>query len=363
MKKNILLVAPPFTPVSKNSVAGIEQVTYTLGKYFFESGSNVYTLGREDSEVYGTLIPGGFADLPSFQNADLEHFHQAMAYNQHVLKNILKNTSIDVIIDRCEGDSLVTCVEEDGPRVIAGLDMEPKYYLHPKIFHALKPKLKKRDDCFAAVANHIAERYVQSHLNPEFANRMNTIYNGIITANFPLKQGKKDYLLYLGRVVEGKAPHLAIDAAIKTGHEIIVAGGSAPGNKDKQYEDSDYFKNKIKPLLNENVEWFGPANLEQKVELIQNAKAVIFSSQHVEAQPLVVLEAMACGTPVIAYNHSGAKEEIIHGKTGFLVSNEGELREAITKVNDLNSQEISDHTRSNFDYSVMGKKYLDLIQE
>lgn len=362
MGKNILLVPPPFTPVSKDSVAGIEQVTYTLGKFLHEAGHNVYTVAREDSEVYGTLLPSGFAEFPSVENAEFENFHQAMAYHQHVVRKALRDHAIDVIIGRCFGDALLTSIEEDGPRVIAGLDMEPKYFLHEKVFEALKPKLKERNDCFAAVADHIAQRYIQSHLGPEFADGMNTIYNGIITDNFPMKEQKGDYLLYLGRIVKGKAPHLAISAANETGHDIIVAGGSAAGNNEGQYADDTYFNEQIKPLLGSNVTWFGPANLKQKVKLMQNAKAVIFPSQHVEAQPLVILEAMACGTPVIAYDHSGAKEEIIDGKTGFLVKDDAELQEAIKKVGDLSPKEIAEYARANFDYKVMGRKYLDLIE-
>jgi len=242
--------------------------------------------------------------------------------------------------------------------------MEPKYYIHPKIFEALRPELRERDDCYAAVADHIADRYVKDLLGSELADRMNTVYNGIITDNFPMQKEKGDKLLYLGRIVEGKAPHLAIAAANDTGHDIVVAGGSAPGgNSDGQYENSEFFNAKVKPLLRSGVEWFGPANLEQKVGLMQNAKAVIFPSQHVEAQPLVILEAMACGTPVIASNHSGAKEEIIEGKTGFLVNNEEELREAIGRVSELSPEKIAEHARENFDYSVMGQGYLRLIEE
>jgi glycosyltransferase involved in cell wall biosynthesis len=361
--KNILLVAPSFIPTSKDSVAGIEQMVYVLGKALVEQGNNVYTIAREDSEVYGKLIPGGFKDITGFPGAESEFFHQVMNYTASQFRKFIRENDIDVIIDRCQGVSLIAGIEENSSPVICGLDMESKYSIHPKIFEGLKEKIKQRSDRFAAVSNHIAEEFKEKLLNNGLESRISTIYNGIVTENFPFSEKSGDYLLYLGRIRSGKAPHLAIKAALETGNRIIVAGGNKSAENDTQYEDTEYFQKEIYPLLNDSVEWFGPADLKQKVELMRNAKGVLFPSTHTEAFPLVPIESMLCGTPVIAYNHSGAKEEIVHGKTGFLVDSFDEFKSAINKLGELKRVDCNTHAREKFDYRKMGEKYLQLINQ
>ena len=360
---NILLVAPPFIPVSKDAVAGVEQMTYVLGKALVEQGQDVTTIARQDSQVHGKLISGGYPDIPINEKARLEHFHQAMNYTSAVLRKTIREDPPDIIIDKCQGISLQTCIEESGPPVICSLDLASIYFMNERYFRNLKDEIEKRNDQFVAVSNHIAEDY-NTNLRLENLNgRMHVIYNGIETDNFPFEENPDNYLLYLGRIIAGKAPHLAIQAAKATNHKIIIVGGNTPGTSDGQYEDREYFEKEIKPLLDENVKWFGRANLEQKVKLMQKAKAVIFPSQHSEAFGLVPLETMACGTPTIAYNHSGARISIIDEKTGFLVNSHEELCRAIEEINKINRRDCANHIRNHFTYQKMGEKYLKLIQK
>ncbi len=363
-RKNILIVSTPFMQASENSVAGIEQMVYSLGKALHEGGNNVYTVATDDSRPYGSLVVGGFKDMVAFPGAELERFHQAMAYTtSQVRRFIRENQRLDIIIDRCQGVSLIASIEENGPPVISGLDMESKYYLHPLVFQTLIDSLRKRKDCFASVSNHIAEEYKRKLLPADLHNRMNVIYNGIISENFPLSETPENYLLYLGRIRKGKSPHLAIAAARATNHRIIVAGGSKNIDADSQYMDMDYFKREIKPLLDDSVEWFGPANLDEKVRLLQGAKALIFPSTHIEAFPLVPIESMMCGTPVIAFSYSkGPREIIVNGETGFTVENELQMAEAIMKIDLIDRRRCAEYARSRFDYRTMGKEYLELIE-
>jgi len=360
--RNILIVAPPFIPTSANSVAGMEQMAFILGKALKEQGNNVTTVAREDSQVYGELIPGGLKDVQIQDGAELEHFHQALTHASSVVRRTLREQSgIDVIIDRCFGTSLIVSHEENGPPVICALDMEPKYFLDPLYFNKLRAGMEQRKDSFAAVANHIARKYVDRLSLDSLKSRMNTIHNGIITEDSPFSGVHGDYLLYLGRIREGKAPHLAIQVARDSGHKIIVAGGNLPGNNDGQYTDEEYFGRHIKPLLNDSVEWYGPADLQQKTKLLRNARGVLFPSQHVEAFPLVPLEAMACGTPVIAFDHSGAQEQILNGQTGYLVSSLDNMTQAISRLPDIDRAACRRHVEAHFDYRTMGEAYSQLI--
>jgi len=173
--KKILLVAPPFIPTSQDSIAGTEQMTYLLGRALAEQGHDITTIAREDSEVYGKLIPGGFKDMPRHEKAELEYFHQAMAFTtSQVREFIRKNPDLDTIIDRCEGISLPTSIEENGPPIISGLDMSSKYFLNQKIFSLLKPSLKERQDKFVAPSKYIANEY-----------KNNLDFKGIESSNGP----------------------------------------------------------------------------------------------------------------------------------------------------------------------------------
>ncbi|MFH1053219.1 MAG: glycosyltransferase [Candidatus Woesearchaeota archaeon] len=366
-KKQILIVAPPFIPVSKDSVAGIEQMAYSLGRALTEKGHYVYTIARDDSYVYGNLYAGGFYNMHAFPGAELEHFHQSMAYTTSVVRDCIKNQSIEVIIDKCQGVSLMAGLEEQdriqerGIKVISALHMAPKYYIHPRLFKLIKPALEESHlSSFVAVSNHIAEKYIKElGINQE---NMHVVHNGIITENFSFSDNHQDYLLFLGRVRKAKAPHLAIKAAKDSGNRIVIAGGNIPGTNDAQYEDRAYFEHEIEPLLSKDVEWFGPADLRQKVELMKNAKALLFTSIETEAFPLTPLEAMACGTPVVAFRQSkGPKESIIDGETGFLADSYDELVHGIGDIGKIDRKKCREHVEKHFNYKRMAEGFEKLF--
>jgi len=166
----------------------------------------------------------------------------------------------------------------------------------------------------------------------------------------------------LGRITEDKSPHLAIQVAKETGNKIVVAGG-AINSENPAYMNNVYFKEKISPLMDSNVEWFGPANLQQKVELYKNAKAVIFPVSWEEPFGLVPIEAMACGTPVIAFNKGGPKETIINGETGFLVEDYTQMIEAVSRIKEIDRIKCRKHVLDNFDYLSCAGKYLNIIDK
>ena len=361
-KKKILLVAPPVIPTSKDSVAGTEQMIYLLGKGLTEEGHDVSTVARDDSKVYGKLISGGFCNFEFNPKAELDQFYQVMAHTASVVRrHIRDNPDLDAIIDRtCQGLSLYVGHEENGPPVLACLNMPPEYFLAPPFFEYIREKLMQRNDQFVSVSECLAEDY-KARLNFKgLESRMNVVHNGIITDDFTFSENHEGYLLYLGRITKDKSPHLAIQAAKDTGNRIVVAGGSID-SKNSDYIDDTYFGEEIRPLLNSSVEWFGPADLQQKVELYGNAKAVIFPSLWSEAFGLVPIEAMACGTPVIAFNRGGPKETIRDGETGFLVEDYAQMVEAVSRVEAIDRSKCRAHVLSNFSYLTCTKNYLKII--
>jgi glycosyltransferase involved in cell wall biosynthesis len=142
--------------------------------------------------------------------------------------------------------------------------------------------------------------------------KMRTIHHGIDLSRYRLVQKKQQYLSFIGRISPIKGTHLAIDVARRTGIPLKIAGEVQPANRE-------YFERKIKPEIDGSlVEYIGPANLEAKNELLGNSMAMLFPIQWNEPFGLVVVEAMACGTPVLAMPGGSVPEIVRDGTSGYI---------------------------------------------
>ena len=132
-------------------------------------------------------------------------------------------------------------------------------------------------------------------------------------------------LLWLGRICQEKAPHLALEIARTTGSAITLAGQVYPFSYHQQY-----FEREVLPILREcpTARWIDSPSFEEKRRLLQSAEALLITSQVDETSSLVAMEAAACGTPVIAFDRGALAEVVEHGKTGFVVSDIAEAVKA-----------------------------------
>lgn len=160
--------------------------------------------------------------------------------------------------------------------------------------------------------------------------RLQTIHHGIDISQYQYREEKQPYLAFLGRIAPIKGPHLAIEAAKKAGLPLKIAGEIQPMFRE-------YFEQQIKPHLDGRfIEYVGEADLAGKNELLGNAQAMLFPIQWDEPFGLVMLEAMACGTPVLALPGGSVKEVIEDGVSGFvcrsveeMAARAGDVEEAI----------------------------------
>jgi len=177
----------------------------------------------------------------------------------------------------------------------------------------------------------------------------------------PAYDEKEDWFLYFSRIVHGKGPHVAIQLAKEMGFELKVVG------EDKAYCDDQLYVAQIKAMCRElpNVEYIGPKYNEDAVWYLQRAKALLFPQHWNEAFGLVVIEALACGTPVISGNCGGPSEVIDHGRTGFLCTphSMGEYTEAVRKVGEIDPKECRRDAEQRWSARVMTEKYLSLYQD
>ena len=166
----------------------------------------------------------------------------------------------------------------------------------------------------------------KGHL-PEKERFIGTIYNAIDCDSYPFNEGdRKGHLLFLAALIPQKGPHLAIEVAQRLQRRLIIAG-----TLDETYPE--YFRNEIKPRIDGKlIQFFGEADSEQKRELLSQADCLLAPWTWEEPFGLQLIEAMACGTPAIAFNRGAAPEVISHGKTGFVVSTIDEMVVAVKNV-------------------------------
>jgi glycosyltransferase involved in cell wall biosynthesis len=156
------------------------------------------------------------------------------------------------------------------------------------------------------------------------------IHHGVDPDQYPLGRGDGGYLLFLGRMTPDKGVREAVSAARAAGRRLVIAA------KAREPAEQRYFAEEIEPLLDDGVHFVGEVTGEIKVALLAGASALLNPIQWAEPFGLVMIEALACGTPVIGCPKGAAPEIVDDGRTGFLCSGSASLAEAIHQVPDLN---------------------------
>ena len=198
-------------------------------------------------------------------------------------------------------------------------------------------------------------------LMPPVANSKycGVVHNAIDVASFPYSERKDDYLLFLSRISPDKAPHLAIEVAKRVGRRMIIAGKVDPNPIDMAYFDET-----LKPLIDgKSVQFLGEADVRMKKELYEKAYALILPLRWEEPFGLVMAEAMACGTPVVAFRRGAASEIIVDGETGYLVDDVDEMVEATLKVDRIDPRRCRRHVEANFSPEHMADGYMRIYQQ
>lgn len=183
------------------------------------------------------------------------------------------------------------------------------------------------------------------------------IYNGCDVDTYRLANGTPEHLVFLGRMVDYKGPLEAIHIARAAKRPIVLAG------EPLTREDQAYFDLNIKPLIDENnVIYMGPVNDQQKSELFSKAIALVFPIDWEEPFGYVMIEAMACGIPVIALDRGSVAEVVDFGITGYYSSALDELSGFVDDATNLDRQVIRERTRERFSCQRMVEDYLDLYE-
>ena len=374
----ILYVAYPLLTVSDESAGGAEQILWTLEREMARRGASTTVAASAGSRVSGELfITGERCSLPDdFERRNREHQEKVV---ELVWARSQQGRAFDLVHDQ-SGSFWPQAAEIDVP-VLATLHL-PRHFYSAQLFANIPQNVVF--NCVSAsqarsfpelspavVPNGIAlDRFLSlspaERGNPAIAETAR--FNGD-SGSFPSMQhnsgGKpvngagirKQGLLWLGRICEEKAPHLALEIAARLSAPITLAGQVYPFSYHQQY-----FEREVRPRLKQtpNAQLVSSPSAEQKRTLLRQSKAVFITSQVDETSSLVAMEAAASGTPVIAFRHGALSEIVSEGITGFLVNGVEEAIEALKRIDQIHPAACVDHARREFSGGKMADGYEQL---
>jgi len=337
MKLTILSVAYPLTEVGDDAAGGSEQILAMLDRALIAQGHRSLVIAAQGSKVQGTLItspgPTEFLD------------HAVREWGRRIHRELINDTLANYAVDLVHMHSLDfhSYLPAGDVPVLATLHLPPNWY--PKKIFQMKSN-RFHMNCVSRSQHRACPRC--SHLLPP-------ISNGVDVDSLDVDLPKQNFALALGRICPEKGFHFALEAARDANAELVLAGQVFPYR-----EHLDYFDEEISPRLDQARSFIGPVGFSEKRRLLSEARCLMIPSTVAETSSLVAMEALACGTPVIAFRTGALPEIIDHGVTGFLVSDVEEMSRALADVDELNPQVCREVARTRYSARAMAARYLDV---
>jgi glycosyltransferase involved in cell wall biosynthesis len=308
----IAMLAPPWISVPAPGYGGVESVVSVLTETLVRHGHEVTLLcapGSRSSAHVVTLLDE--ARPEEIERSLYESDHVARAFA--VIDRAPPDRRFDVVHDHCGFTALAMADRIDTP-----------------VVHTLHGQFTASTAAFYAHHGHKAALVPISRAQlasaPAGLRTVGAIPNPIDLGVWPLRRSKRDYLLWIGRMTAVKGPHRAIAAARVAGVPLILAGVIQPGQQA-------FFDSEIAPHLDgDRVRFVGEVGGAVKRALFANARALLMPIRWEEPFGMVMVEALACGTPVIAFPEGAARELVVEGKTGFLVDDELAMGAAVAQL-------------------------------
>jgi glycosyltransferase involved in cell wall biosynthesis len=332
----IAQIAPPWTPVPPPLYGGIELVVDLLARGLQAAGHEVLLYATGDSTC---PVPTKWV----LQEAEGTRIGMAVPELRHVLHAYEAVRGVDIVHDHTVFGPLYSERFPDLPVVTT--------------IHG--PFNDELTDLYGVVASRLPVICV-SHDQRATAATVpiaRVIHHGVDASAFPVGDGRGGYCLFLGRMSPDKGPHRAIEACRKAGVPLFMAA------KMREPWERAYFDAEVAPHLGEDVRYLGEVPHEEKLALLGDAMALINPIRWHEPFGLVMIEALACGTPVISYPEGAAPEIIEHGRTGFLCDDESEMADAIGRVEEISRAACRAAVEGYFSVERMVNEHVDLFEQ
>jgi glycosyltransferase involved in cell wall biosynthesis len=302
------IIAPAWFSVPPARYGGIEWVVSILADGLVEQGHQVTLFAAGDSQTKARLVTS-YDEPPSMR------IGLAMPDLHHALTCYARAGDFDIVNDHSGplGAALGAAVESPVCHTVHG------------------PLTGESGDVYSLIGSVspsvglISVSDSQRSPLPNL-NWLATCHNAIAMDSYPFHPTNDGYLLFLGRMSPDKGAHHAVALARETGLPMILAG------KMQDVEERQHFEAHVAPLLGGNIEYVGEVSHDEKVRLLQNAQATVFPIQWPEPFGLVMVESMACGTPVVATRQGAVPEVIEQGRSGVIVDSPSELAAAVEQA-------------------------------
>nr|WP_294899510.1 glycosyltransferase [uncultured Pedobacter sp.] len=334
---SIAITVDPEIPVPPTLYGGIERIVYLLVEELSRRGHSVTLFAHPKSKTSANLVPWRGKRSPSFYDTLQNSFK---LWSQH------QKERYDVIHSFSRLAYLSPILNQSVAKVMS-------YQREPTLSQVKKARLFGNTHSlrFTGCSNYIADQL--RAITP-----VTTVYNGInlSTYKFEPNVATDAPLVFLGRIEKIKGPHLAIELAKRSGKKLLIAGNIPELGRL-------YFDKEISPLLNENIQYIGPIDDQQKNKLLGKASALLMPILWDEPFGIVMIEAMACGTPVIGLNRGAVKEVIVEGENGYIGENMEDLAEAIQKISLIDRAFVRSYVEEHFSASIIVDQYLDVYRK
>ena len=333
---HIAVVAPPWFEIPPRRYGGIEAMCHGL----------VEGLAARGHEV--TLIAAGRANtrarfIRTLPEPPSERLGESLPEILHatVAGRALQELEVDVIHDNSFA----------GPLLAYGRGIPTVVTAHGPVEGELGEYYAALPSSIRLVAISEAQRRRAPHLG-----WCAIVHNGIPVHEYPFSAEKDDFALFLGRMSPEKAPHLAIDACRQAGVDLAVAA------KCSEPAERHYFEAEVKPRLGPDVDYLGEVGGAAKKDLLARARCLVFPIQWEEPFGIVMVEAMACGTPVVALRGGSVPEVVADGISGFVCASPEDLPEAIKRSDIIDPADCRSRALR-FDVSRMVSGYEQLFMK
>ncbi|NUT35947.1 MAG: glycosyltransferase family 4 protein [Hamadaea sp.] len=334
----IVLIAPPYFDVPPPAYGGVEAVVADLADALVARGHDVTLIGAGKPGTAATFVPTWEQTIPERLGEPFPEVVHA-AVTRRAVEQIAGAGGVDVIHDHTLAGPL------NAPSY-AAMGLPTVVTMHGPVDEDLSRYYGVLGQDINLVA--ISER--QRQLAPEL-NWVGMVHNAVRVETWPFRSEKGGYALFLGRYHPNKAPHLALDAAHAAGVPLVLAGKCA------EPLEKEYFDREIRPRLLPDDHVFGLADAQQKRELLANAQCLLFPVQWEEPFGMVMIEAMACGTPVVALRGGAVPEVVVDGVTGIICDHPDQLADAMAHARKLNPADCRQLVAEHFNSDQLGAGY------
>jgi glycosyltransferase involved in cell wall biosynthesis len=329
------LLAPPWLPVPPPAYGGTEVVIDTLARGLVKAGHEVRVFTVGDSDV---PVPIDYVH----EHAVDEQMGDGIVELGHLAEGYEALSDCDIIHDHTLAGPLWALAH--GYQQVVTTCHGPLIDDFHRVYRAYGKQLPV-----------IAISYDQAARAPD-VTIAKVIHHGVDPQRFQAGTGQGGYLLFLGRMTPGKGAHEAILIAREAGYPLKIAA------KMRNPAEKAYFRDRVEPLLGGDVEFVGEADNHTKLALLANAKALLNPIRWPEPFGLVMIEALASGTPVVALKAGAAPEIVEDGVTGFVCTDRGRLLAALDRLDALSRQDCRAAVAGHFSSDRMVSDHVDLYE-